>query len=205
VLQHRATLDRQILRIVRADPVCRLLMTAPGVGALVSLAFKVAVDDPQRFSRSRDVGANFGSTPREYSSGEMSYHGRISKMATARSGGCSMSRPAAYCGATRRCGVRSKSGPCGSHSVSGSAEPGWRWHANSRSCCTPCGATGRYSSGGVLRHRHQPKPRRHHPDFFRAHAVPSGTAVRSPVREGRGGTRARLPAWCARLSVRRRL
>jgi hypothetical protein len=29
VLQHRATLDRQILRIVRADPVCRLLMTAP--------------------------------------------------------------------------------------------------------------------------------------------------------------------------------
>ena len=56
VLRHRAALDREILRIVRADPVCRLLMTAPGVGALVSLAFKVAVDDPRRFSRSRDVG-----------------------------------------------------------------------------------------------------------------------------------------------------
>jgi len=80
VLQHRATLDRQILRIVRVDPVCRLLMTAPGVGALVSLAFKVAIDDPRRFSRSRDVGAHFGLTPREYSSGEVSYHGRISKM-----------------------------------------------------------------------------------------------------------------------------
>ena len=80
VLQNRATLDRQILRIVRADPVCRLLMTAPGVGALVSLAFKVAVDDPRRFSRSRDVGAHFGLTPREYSSGEVSYRGRISKM-----------------------------------------------------------------------------------------------------------------------------
>jgi transposase len=65
VLQHRATLDRQILRIVRLDPVCRLLMTAPGVGALVSLTFKVAVDDPRRFSRSRDVGAHFGLTPRE--------------------------------------------------------------------------------------------------------------------------------------------
>jgi transposase len=80
VLRHRAALDREILRIVRADPVCRLLMTAPGVGALVSLAFKVAVDDPRRFSRSRDVGAHFGLTPREYSSGEVSYHGRISKM-----------------------------------------------------------------------------------------------------------------------------
>ena len=29
VLRHRAALDREILRIVRADPVCRLLMTAP--------------------------------------------------------------------------------------------------------------------------------------------------------------------------------
>src|SRR4051812_42815230 len=55
-------------------------MTAPGVGALVSLAFKTAVDDPRWFSRSRDVGAHFGLTPREYSSGEVSYHGRISKM-----------------------------------------------------------------------------------------------------------------------------
>ena len=80
VLQHRATLDRQILRIVRVDPVCRLLMTAPGVGAFVSLAFKVGVDDPRRFSRSRDVGAHFGLTPREYSSGQVSYRGRISKM-----------------------------------------------------------------------------------------------------------------------------
>lgn len=72
----------RFLRIVRADSVCRLLMTAPGVGALVSLAFKVAVDDPRRFSRSRsrDVGAHFGLKPREHSSGELSYHGRISKM-----------------------------------------------------------------------------------------------------------------------------
>ena len=50
-----------------------------GPGALVSLTFKVAVDDPRRFSRSRDVGAHFGLTPREYSSGEISYRGRISK------------------------------------------------------------------------------------------------------------------------------
>lgn len=80
VIRQRAALDRQILLIVRADPICRLLMTAPGVGALVSLAFKVAVDDPRRFSRSRDVGAHFGLTPREHSSGERSYQGRISKM-----------------------------------------------------------------------------------------------------------------------------
>lgn len=80
ILRQRAELDRAILQIVRGDPVCRLLMTAPGVGALVALTFKVAVDDPQRFARSRNVGAHFGLTPREYSSGERSYHGRISKM-----------------------------------------------------------------------------------------------------------------------------
>jgi transposase len=55
VLKHRATLDRQIRQIVRVDPICRPLMTAPGVGAFVSLASKIAVDDPRRFSRSRDV------------------------------------------------------------------------------------------------------------------------------------------------------
>jgi transposase len=58
----------------------REMSSVPGVGALVSLAFKVAIDDPRRFSRSRKVGAHFGLTPREYSSGEVSYHGRIRKM-----------------------------------------------------------------------------------------------------------------------------
>lgn len=173
-----------------------------GPGALVSLTFKVAVDDPRRFSRSRDVGAHFGLTPRECSSGEVSYRGRISKMGTARSGGCSMSQSAACCGAMQRYGVRSKSGPCAWHSASGSVGRGRRGRANSRSCCMPCGATARYSSGGGLRHRHQRKPRRRRADFLRAHAVLSGTAIRSPVREGRGGTRARLPAWCARHSMR---
>jgi transposase len=64
---------------VRVDPVCRLLMTASGAGALASIAFKVPVDDPRRFSRSREGGAHFGLTPREHSSDELIYQGRISK------------------------------------------------------------------------------------------------------------------------------
>ena len=204
MLEHRAALDRQILRIVRADTVCHLLMTAPGVGALISLAFKVAVDDPRRFSRSRDVGAHFGLTPRAYSSGEVSYHGRISKMGDREvrrllyvAASRILRRDAALC-------ARSKSGPCASHSASGSAGRAWRWHANSRSCCTPCGAMGRYSSGGALSHRYQRKPR-HRPDFLWAHAVPSGPAVMSPVREGRGGRERGYPLGARGFSVRRRL
>jgi len=72
-------LHRQVLAIVRQDPVCRLLMTAPGIGAVTALGYKTAVDDPHRFRHSADVGPHFGLTPRRYQSGETDYSGRISK------------------------------------------------------------------------------------------------------------------------------
>ena len=37
-------------------------MTVPGVGPIAALSFKVGVDDPRRFTRSRKVGAHFGLT-----------------------------------------------------------------------------------------------------------------------------------------------
>lgn len=64
---------------VRTDRVCRQLMTAPGVGVVVAASFKAGVDAPERFSRSRNVGAHFGLTPRRYASGEMDRMGCISK------------------------------------------------------------------------------------------------------------------------------
>jgi transposase len=54
-----------LLRVVQHDPVCRRLMTVPGgVGPVAALSFKVGVDDPLRFTRSRTVGAHFGLPPR---------------------------------------------------------------------------------------------------------------------------------------------
>jgi transposase len=73
------SLHRDLLRIVRADEVCRRLMTVPGVGAIVAVTFTSAVDDPARFRRSKDVGAHLGLTPRKYQSGETDRTGRISK------------------------------------------------------------------------------------------------------------------------------
>jgi transposase len=73
-------LHRVVLQAVQHDPVCRRLMTVPGVGAVVALSFKVGVDDPHRFSRSRTVGAHFGLTPKRHQSGtSIDYEGRISK------------------------------------------------------------------------------------------------------------------------------
>ena len=57
----------------------RLLLTTPGVGAIVALTFVSAVDDPGRFSSSKRVGAHFGLTPKKYQSGETDVTGRIQK------------------------------------------------------------------------------------------------------------------------------
>ena len=76
-------LHRAMLAIVRRDDVCRRLMTVPGVGALVAVTFTSAVDEPERFSRSRAVGAHFGLTPKRYQSGETDVTGAISKVGDA--------------------------------------------------------------------------------------------------------------------------
>jgi len=77
--QELRTIDRQLLDEAKADPVVRMLMTAPGVGAVVALTFKSAVDDPTRFKRVRDVGPWLGLTPSRYQSGRTDIVGHITK------------------------------------------------------------------------------------------------------------------------------
>ncbi len=74
-----ARLTKRVLDEVRAEPTCRHLMTVPGVGPFTALAFRATVDRPDRFRRSRDVGAHLGLTPRRYQSGETDVQGRISR------------------------------------------------------------------------------------------------------------------------------
>jgi transposase len=79
-----ADLDRQLLSRVRENAACRQLMTIPGVGAVVALSFVAAIETPEAFPRSRDVGAWIGLTPRRYQSGEVDYEGHISRRGDAR-------------------------------------------------------------------------------------------------------------------------
>jgi transposase len=74
-----AVFDKSILALVRASPVCRLLMSVPGIGVLSVLAYVSTIEDPARFSSSRSVGAHLGLTPRQYQSGEVDRSGRISR------------------------------------------------------------------------------------------------------------------------------
>ena len=86
LLSARATLADELRRLekkvrekARSDERTRLLMSAPGVGAIVALTYVSAVDDPARFKSSKGVGAHFGLTPKKYQSGETDVTGRISK------------------------------------------------------------------------------------------------------------------------------
>src|SRR5277367_2340383 len=72
-------LDRMAIGQAKQNPICRHLMNIPGVGALTSLAYVTALEDPGKFRKSRSVGAFFGLTPKRYQSGETDVSGRISK------------------------------------------------------------------------------------------------------------------------------
>lgn len=72
-------LDRMAISQAKQNPICRHLMSIPGVGALTSVAYVTAIEDPGKFRKSRNVGAFFGLTPKRYQSGETDMSGRISK------------------------------------------------------------------------------------------------------------------------------
>jgi transposase len=74
-----AALEVDLKAIAKESKLARRLMTVPGVGPIVSLSFIALVDDADRFSKSADVGAFLGLTPRRYQSGETDRSGRISK------------------------------------------------------------------------------------------------------------------------------
>ena len=77
--QELAGLEKLLRDHAKSDLVCRHLMTMPGVGVLVALTVKAAIDDPDRFSSSRDVGPWVGLTPRRAQSGERDIVGEISR------------------------------------------------------------------------------------------------------------------------------
>jgi transposase len=80
LLRELSSFEKKVRTIARADRRVRLLMSAPGVGPIVAATYVFAIDDPARFTSSKQVGAHFGLTPKKYQSGETDVTGRISKI-----------------------------------------------------------------------------------------------------------------------------
>jgi transposase len=72
--------DRQIEERIRTKyPECALLRQVRGVGPITALAYRLVIDDPHRFRRSRTVGAYVGLVPGQNESGESSPELHITK------------------------------------------------------------------------------------------------------------------------------
>src|SRR6266571_4055508 len=72
-------LEQQLAALAKQSPACQVLLSVPGIGLLTSTAMVAAVADPRSFDSGRRYSSFLGLTPREYSSGNTRYLGRISK------------------------------------------------------------------------------------------------------------------------------
>ena len=69
--------ERKLNAIAKQDENVRRLQTIPGVGARLSEAVVAVLDDARRFKTAKQVGAYIGLVPKQYQSGQMNRHARI--------------------------------------------------------------------------------------------------------------------------------
>lgn len=72
-------LEQCLGKVAQENPACQALTSVPGIGLITSTAMVAAIGDPRSFISGRRYASFLGITPREYSSGEHRYLGRISK------------------------------------------------------------------------------------------------------------------------------
>jgi transposase len=75
-----AQVERELAAAAKLSPACITLMSIPGIGLLTATALVAATSgDVSHFQDARHFASWFGLTPREFSSGNSRYLGRISK------------------------------------------------------------------------------------------------------------------------------
>ena len=90
LLEALASIDSQIARLddelktfARRSEVAWRLMSVPSVGTITALAYIAAIEDPNRFRRTRDIGAYLGLTEKRYQSADTDVGLGISKQGDA--------------------------------------------------------------------------------------------------------------------------
>lgn len=71
--------DREVRQRVKADPLCRRLMTVPGVGPVTALRFVSAIDEIGRFANAHQVESYVGLVPGQSSSSDRERRTGITK------------------------------------------------------------------------------------------------------------------------------
>ena len=71
--------DTELEEIAKAHPICRKLMTVPGVGPVTAIRFLAAIDDVTRFRNAHALQSYIGLTPGEHSSSDSERRTGITK------------------------------------------------------------------------------------------------------------------------------
>jgi transposase len=74
-----AAITKEIDVLANQDAHCRRLMSAPGVGPIISSAMVAAIGTGEAFEKGRDFAAWLGLVPKQISTGDRTILGRISK------------------------------------------------------------------------------------------------------------------------------
>ncbi len=71
--------NNKLKAMAQQYPLCRLLMTIPGIGFVNATAIYAAIGDGKQFKTARDFAVWMGLTPQQYASGTKSFTGKITK------------------------------------------------------------------------------------------------------------------------------
>ena len=79
-----AIADKEMAARASAHPICKQMMTVPGVGPVTSARFVAAVDDAGRFTSAHQLQSYFGLTPGENVTGFQGHRTHLTKAGSAR-------------------------------------------------------------------------------------------------------------------------
>ena len=71
--------DTEVQSRAKASPICRRLMTVPGIGPITAMTFLASIETPSRFTHAHRVGSYLGLAPGENSSSERQQRTGITK------------------------------------------------------------------------------------------------------------------------------
>jgi transposase len=77
-------LDKELKSLATGHPICKRLMTVPGVGPITAIRFLAAVDDRKRFPNAHRLESYFGLTPGENITGFKGHRTGLTKAGQAR-------------------------------------------------------------------------------------------------------------------------
>ena len=72
-------LEKQMHALATSHPLCKLLLTMPGIGPVNATAIVSAIGRGDQFEHPRDFAVWLGLTPSQYASGDKSFQGKITK------------------------------------------------------------------------------------------------------------------------------